>query len=166
MSAMMLKRIPTLDDNELLRLYKNCWAEIEKNSPRIDDARKIILRIHEVWEQRMKSASIGQYKATTPDEGILKALDYKVGKQGEPPHVRRKILTFIMMQRLPFVGSPAYMMEWGEPQSTKRYNKLRSVLHNLYLKSMNMEHFEKASREWVEDRDWLIQHWNISQFKS
>ena len=164
MSEKLILKLPSLDDNELLRLYKNCWSEIDRDSSRVEDARKLIIAVHAVWNERMKAAKHGQYKATTPEEGMLKALDHKVGNQGEPPHVRRKVLAFIMTERLPFVGSPAYMMQWGEPRSSERYNKLRQVLHNLHLKSMNIDRLEKASREWMEDRDWLIRQWNEGKF--
>ena len=59
---------------------------------------------------------------------------------------------------LPFVGSPAYIYEWGDPLSRKRYIKLTNVLKRLYFKAKGLS-WEKAMIEWDSDYDYVVETW-------
>jgi hypothetical protein len=77
---------------------------------------------------------------------------------GEKTAIRRQILELLLEQlQLPIVSSPAYTDEWGEPNSSKRYNKLVRFLESQLTNpsNLNRPNMEKAMIEWAEDLEWV-----------
>jgi hypothetical protein len=89
---------------------------------------------------------------------MLATLGYHVGSvSGERTSVRRKILSRVLEEQLPMVGSPAYTYEWGTPNSAKRYQKLVHVFESQINNpaNHNKPNMEKAMIEWREDLEWV-----------
>lgn len=145
-----------MDDNKLRGLFLNAFKFILKNE-RIEEAEAIIEAIQTTWAARVKAYDFNQYKADTPDTGMLKALGYHVGERGEAEALRHKILDYIMTGTLPPAGSPPYYAEWGEPLTRERYRKLHRVLAS---SAAHFENMEKAHREWEDDLVYLEKMWD------
>ena len=64
-----------------------------------------------------------------------------------------------MQGNLPFCGSPAYMAEWGYPNSKKRYRKLRDVLNQLIYKNRNFPEMTAAIIDWKTDLEYIKNKW-------
>ena len=147
------------DDNALLVMYQNCIRAIFENTKFAQQAKLQMVEICNIWECRLNSAKIGNYKADTPETGILKTVGYHVGNSGEKRARRQKILDFVMSSRLPPVGSPAYMLEWGEPYSKERYRKLHRVLTVFRSGGLHDARREEACRHWGEDLEYIESKW-------
>lgn len=94
-------------------------------------------------------------RSGAPRVGMLGALGYRVGStQGVPTAVRRRILKHVLERQLPLVDSLAYMEEWGQENSTKRYSKLIQFLHSQLTNPANRDS-ARAMIEWNEDLDWV-----------
>lgn len=151
----VISGIPLKNDNELLKLYKNAVRLISND--RFPDAPAVIECIEEEWGNRLAQAKDGDYRATTPNIGMLKSMGYAVGESGEKTPIRRFILDKIMTANLPIVGSPAYTFEWGDKDSTKRYKKLHRTIQSFISGAItrNQPNWEKAIIEWQEDLDFI-----------
>lgn len=154
----ILNKIPGMRDNELLNLFQNA-LRLLREERMIKESNDVLDAIQQEWSKRLELAKQKNYKADTPEEGMLKTLGYKVGNDAEPQKIRYQLLNFIITGHLPFVGSPAYMLEWGEPCSRERYNKLTRVIRRLAFKSSHFENMEKAVSDWEDDLIWLEKEW-------
>jgi hypothetical protein len=70
----------------------------------------------------------------------------------------RADLQLILEQlQLPIVGSPAYTDERGDPNSSKRYNKLVRFFESQLTNpsNINRPNMGKAMIEWAEDLEWV-----------
>lgn len=151
--------IPEYDDIRLRKIFFKCIENLVNNE-QVDDAREILSLIQSEWAKRVSLGEFKKYKATTPDEGMLKGVHYQVGKrEGKPENVRHELLNFIMTGTLPPVGSPPYYEEWGKPLSTKRYQKLERVLTAFIRKFKNSENHIQAVSEWSVDKLYLEENW-------
>ncbi len=150
-----LERIPAWDDNDLARLLKNAMR-LASERKRETDAEKIIDGVSQEWARRLTLYEENQYRATSPEIGVLGFLGYHVGQEGEPQWRRRQILDYVLRFPLPPVGSPAYIAEWGSSGSEKRRTKLCNVLRGL---SENPAHrkSEKALAEWKDDLEYILE---------
>ncbi len=160
MALKVLQNITKLDDNALSRLFINAQKLLEKNDENFD-ARQVIDAIKSEWETRLQLFKQNKYKATTPENGLLSVVGYKVGNEGEKTSIRRKLLDFIMSENLPPVGSPAYLAEWGEKMSKDRYRKLHRVIRVLASSSKTKGNRDKAVIEWEEDLEYLENNWKF-----
>jgi hypothetical protein len=151
----IIKNIPTMNDNNILALYKNAIRLLEKGSN--SDAEKVIAAIQNEWHIRLLKAKKGNYKASTPNIGMLKTLGYAVGQEGVKTKIRQIILGHVMAGQLPVVGSPAYTLEWGTPSSNKRYYKLYRTLQSFVSGAIarSDREMEKAIIEWSEDLEFI-----------
>lgn len=62
----------------------------------------------------------------------MSRLGYHVGEAGGiTESARRKILDFVMTERLPFFHSPIYVREWGEPRTAERFRKLEHFFEGM-----------------------------------
>ena len=154
----ILSNIPNMDDNALARLMNNARAMLVK-SPENQDAAKVIEYIEVEWQKRLHLFQSGKYKASTPENGVLSIVGYKVGNDGGKLRARRQILDYIMSGTLPPVGSPAYIAEWGEPLTRKRYVKLHRVIRVLASSGQTLGTMEKAVSDWEDDLLYLEQEW-------
>jgi hypothetical protein len=65
------------------------------------------------------------------------------------------LLINILTRTIPLCQSPAYKIEWGPPNTKKRYNKLINVLQTLIFVKRNEPGHERALIEWKEDMIYL-----------
>jgi hypothetical protein len=147
------------DDNALTVMYQNCIRAIIENNKFAPQARAQLEQINDIWSHRLKLAASGLYKADTPTVGVLKTVGYQVGNSGEKSARRREILDFVMSSRLPPVGSPAYMLEWGEPNSKERYRKLHRVLTVFRSGGLHDPKMDQACRDWGDDLAYIEAKW-------
>ncbi len=157
----IIEKIPTLSDNELTQLLFNTLKLIaqaesgQKTIASIDDAKRVVQAIEVEWIKRTELAQAG---ADRPKVGILGALGYHVGKSGLSLRKRRPILSFILgAPYLPAVGSPAYLLEWAEPNSPERLQKMATVIANLAREKIAFgeERYADAILHWEADLEWL-----------
>ncbi len=154
----ILQQIPRMDDNRLQKLFLNAQNMLLKN-PSSDDASRVIGEIEKEWQRRLLAFHEGVYKASSPEEGVLQAVGYKVGNDGLPARQRRALLEYILTRQLPPVGSPAYMAEWGAANTKERYRKLHRVIRVLASRALTLGNMEKAACEWEEDLEFLDKTW-------
>lgn len=57
-------------------------------------------------------------------DGLLRYVGYRVGRQGEPHDIRLQMLDCVFHNDLPRVQSPDYMAEWGSPKTAARLQKM------------------------------------------
>lgn len=154
----VLKHIPTMSDNELTRLFTNALTSLEEGKqPEL--ANTVRMAVLAEWEKRLQQYKAGQYKAETPEQGVLSRVGYRVGNNGISQKLRQQRLDYVMSDILPAVGSPAYMAEWGEPGSLKRYKKLHRVLQVFISSANTLGNMDKAQKEWEEDLEYLELKW-------
>lgn len=154
----VIQKIPSMDDNELSQLFQNAQDMLFKDKG-ADAAKSVIVAIEAEWARRLTNFRAGQYKADAPQEGVLKAIGYRVGNNGISEPKRHQLLDFAITGTLPPVGSPAHMAEWGEPCSRTRYAKLHRVIRVLASSARTLGNMEKAAEEWEEDLLYIEQKW-------
>jgi hypothetical protein len=155
----IVEKIPSMDDNQILHLFNNAMRLSEKPE-KANEAEVVLLAIQNEWLKRLLRYQQHQYKAATPEVGMLKTLGYHVGNDGDKSAKRRKILDFIMTGVLPPVSSPAYVAEWGEPRTSKRYRKLHRTIQALKSGADHFDNREKAAIEWAEDLEYIEATWS------
>jgi len=148
-----------LNDNQLLQMYLNCMDAIHAGRPTAARALALVKEVNAVWELQLTAAMDKKFKADTPEVGLLKTVGYRVGKSGEKQQRRWEILDMVMSQELPFVGSPAYMYEWGDPLSCKRYRKLHRVLASFRSGGKHFSNMEVAVEHWEQDIVHIERNW-------
>jgi hypothetical protein len=158
MKAQPIIKLEKFDDNKLLRLFHNALNLIEKEN-HVDAAYEQISLIENEWASRVEKYMMGVSKSTRPDNGLLSTMGYKVGNDGVSKKRREILLTRILTHTIPFCGSPAYMYEWGGPNTRKRYNKLTTVIQLLIIKKKYIPGIEKAIIEWSEDLIYLKENY-------
>ena len=158
--TLISSKLGTMNDNDLLQLFRNCADNIQRQTPLARDARKILTSINEIWQGRLANSRVGLYKADTPEIGILGTVGYHVGKSGEKPVKRQQMLDFVISEVLPFVGSLAYMHEWGLPLSPDRYRKLHRVLTVFRSGALSDDRLSEAVSDWTDDLDYLERTWH------
>jgi hypothetical protein len=154
----ILDKIPSMDDNSLAKLLGNAQTLLAKN-PENEDAQVAINAVQAEWAHRLALFKEGNYKASTPENGVLSVVGYKVGNDGGSETQRRLKLDFIMTGVLPPVASPAYIAEWGEPKTRDRYRKLHRVIRVLASSNKSFPNRELAVQQWEDDLVYLEQTW-------
>lgn len=155
----ILKKIPEMDDNALARLLGNAQTLLQKK-PDNQEAVLVIEMVQEEWARRLHLFRKGDYKATSPEQGVLSIVGYKVGNNGGSEKQRRSKLDYLMSGTLPPVASPAYMAEWGEPNTRQRYRKLHRVIRVLASSGKKFPNMELAVQHWEDDLVYLEQNWS------
>lgn len=154
----MVKKINEYSDEGLLTLFSNAMNLIEKGQ-RVQEAEDVIKKIELEWEERLKQYLFADEKADRPSRGMLKTIGYAVGNDGVGTVKRQLLLDHLIQGTLPFCGSPAYMAEWGYPNSKKRYRKLRDVLNQLVYKNRNFQEMASAIIHWQTDLEYIKGKW-------
>ena len=152
--AHITEKVPTFNDKELLALFRNAHNILSgkgKGTP--DAARAVINTVEHEWAKRLALAKEGKYKASLPDIGMLKTMGYTVGALGESKARRQDVLEIVFVSELPLVGSPAYTLEWGTPNSVKRFQKMRRTLQALIDNAD--PGWGKAIKDWSEDLEFI-----------
>lgn len=149
-----------MSDGDLERMFRSCVNAITQAKPNAGEAEKRLGEINAIWRTRLSAALEGRYKAESPEVGVLKTLGYQVGKEGLPERARRALLDYAMSGNLPFVGSPAHMMEWGDPCTSTRYRKLHRVLAGFATSARTQgEHMSVAGANWEADLAYVEDVW-------
>ena len=157
MTLKVLANIPKMDDQALSRLFIN--AQKMHNINNDQNAGLVLDAIKKEWAKRLELFEQNKYKASSPEQGVLHMVGYRVGNDGEKTAFRRHILNFIISDILPPVGSPAHMAEWGKPLSYDRYRKLHRVIRVLASRGKTMGNMDKAVSEWEDDLLYLEEFW-------
>lgn len=91
------------------------------------------------------------------EEGLLRQYGYKVGASGLPVSQRRQILDSVFLQPLAFLDDTIYLSEWGEPNTSRRLQKLAESIaaFTRNAKRRNMSSFSKAIQDWEADLAYL-----------
>ncbi len=158
--AIKIENIPTLSDVRLRNLFLNAIKiRLDPTNKWYDEAERAIAAIQDTWSDRVRRQQFQDYKADTPEEGMLKSVGYKVGENGESYEVRHRLLDFLIEGVLPPAGSPPYYEDWGEPSSKQRYRKLHRVIRVLASSASHFSNMEKAAREWEDDLIYIEDKW-------
>ena len=147
-----------MSDNELSKLFTNA-LELIHNKKMVDSAQQVLEAIEVEWSKRLEAYKDGEYKADTPEKGVLKTLGYRVGNDGVSSEKRKMLIDYLLNQQLPPVGSLAHMAEWGEPSSKQRYRKAHRVIQVLKSSASTLGYMDKAAKEWAEDLDYMEKTW-------
>ena len=149
--------LTTKTEEELFILFTNCRNVLEDNAARHrhQTAQEIITKIETEWDRRIKESESGNYRTTRPTKGMMSRLGYRVGEAGGiTESARRKILDFVMTERLPFFHSPMYVREWGEPRTKERFQKLIHFFEGM-LNGRYTGDVDRAMDEWSQDLDYV-----------
>ena len=138
---------------QLFQRFLNCIRAIVDNRD-VDNARTLIAVIQKEW-QRRRVCGDAICDDDRPEQGMLGALGYHVGHSQGQPAETRLILKFVLEGELPMVHSANYMVEWGEPNSSKRFEKLVRVLQNLIDGNRSKPRSKLAVGQWSEDLEWI-----------
>jgi len=149
------ERVKERSNEELAQWYRslNIRVDDRRNSKKVEDSKFVLRLILEEFRQRQDKPN--QEFITIPEIGLLKVMGYKVGIEGLKESARRRILKDVLKGHLPLVDSVAYMNEWGDPRSEKRFNKTKNCLLGF---SNDPIHRSKtaALKDWQADLNWLL----------
>ncbi len=148
----IVNKIPSLEDAELIQMFKNAMRVLSKGENA--QAELVKVAIEQEWKRRVERAQAGGPSWERPTKGMLHELGYHVGENGERREIRRRILKHVLEGELPLVSSIAYTLEWGSPGTKQRYWKLTRFLEG-QIANRAYEYMEKAIIEWSEDLDWV-----------
>jgi hypothetical protein len=146
-------------DADLLIIFNNCVRTLAKGTN--ENAVQVVQGIEQEWQRRLK----GWSSDPRPNEGMLAALGYHVGNNGEKLAVRRRILKHVLEGELPVVGSVAYTAEWGRPLSRQRFDKLTRFFMNMLEGAGNNPGMTSANAQWQADLDWVKEQYTESPSK-
>ena len=149
----ILDLLQSKSDADLLIIFQNCVRALAKGTN--ENAVKVVQGIEREWQRRLKAWSYDP----RPSEGMLSALGYHVGNNGEKLAVRRRILKHVLEGELPVVGSVAYTAEWGRPLTRKRFDKLSRFFVNMLEGTGNNPGMTSAVAQWQADLDWVIEQY-------
>ncbi len=92
-----------------------------------------------------------------PDDGMLSAYGYRVGKHGLPTSVRQVILERVFKADLHLVHSREYTQQWGAPSSSDRLSKLAWTISSLADNAARnaSANYSRAVDDWIYDLEWL-----------
>ena len=128
---------------ELTDMYLKSVKAIANTS--LDDKKGALALRNSVfaeWRKRKQSGEFFKWRSVrtpsgiakidsirSPDEGMLSAFGYHVGKvQGLPTEIRKLILDDIFLSELPPINGREYMQSWGYPRTSPRLRKLDRTL--------------------------------------
>lgn len=154
----VLEKIPRMSDGELSILFANTIEYIHQGKQLVL-AERVKIAIQSEWMKRLKAFEKGQYKAESPEIGVLKTIGYRVGNDGVKAEKRKALIDYLINEQLPPVGSPAHMAEWGLPSSIERYRKSHRVIQVLLSSARTAGNMDKATLEWEEDLRYMEERW-------
>lgn len=173
--------------SELMNLWRNALRirSNDKDKFRHSQADKIIRKINEEWERRgkmprnpegyfdwpgtdAKSGLGGIQTENWLKTGLLNFMGYKVGEtDGEPRHVRQRILTEIFSGPLPPVFEQSYLEKWADPSSAGRLHQLAETIAALTrnAKRRRDAKMNAAIRDWEADLEFLHDEYYVGKFR-
>ena len=147
------------DDASLIIMFQNCMRAIRRGGPRVTVAEQLINTINLEMNRRLALANAYHFSAETPSVGLLKAMGYSVGNNGETIETRREIIDYIMTKPLPPISSISYMASWGDPLSQRRYQKLSRTLESFVSNSHSRGSMDLACYQWEQDLLYIQEKW-------
>jgi hypothetical protein len=99
-------------------------------------------------------------------EGMLRYLEYQVGKNGEHSSYRQALLSRIFESALPPVFDRVYMAEWGANSTSIRLHKMAHCLATFArnFKYQDDDRFDEAIRHWEADLEFLHDKYYVGKF--
>ena len=101
------------------------------------------------------------------ERGMLDILGYYVGEMYPTPRgIRRCILEYVFECHLPPLRDRHYLLEWGEPQTAQRLNKLANTLAALTrnAKRRDVISYARAIDDWEGDLALLYERYYVRFF--
>ena len=145
-------------DKELMTLLHNTMNHCDQKRA-LDKKREV----YKIWSFRNELFTSGTRLNVHPWDGVLSAFGYHVGDNGiNDTKKRHKILDHVLEAPIPPVRDPAYVKEWGKPNSRKRIRKLERTLIGLYkgfskIKTNRQISYERAINQWKMDLQYIRQ---------
>lgn len=99
-----------------------------------------------------------------PSPGVLKQMGYQVGRNGDGPSRRRRILESVYEAKLTASSADErnYILEWGPPSSRTRARKMKQSLAGFIKYAGRRDaDMSAAIADWEEDLAWLRQHYQL-----
>ena len=180
----LVKSLPEQDPYRLLSMWKNA-VRISGDRARghlHGEAAIMVTAISREWDRRATTLADDEYFSwPTTDapggrrtgqyrdlrhEGMLKYLEYKVGKDGEHSSYRHALLSRIFENALPPVFDRLYMAEWGPNESSIRLHKMAHCLASFAknFKYQNNDKYDEAIRHWEQDLEYLHDRYYVGRF--
>ena len=180
----LINALPDKNPYDLLKTWKNAVRILgdKTRSPMHADAEAMSVAISNEWDRRAKTlADDAYFKWPTTDapggrrkeqyrdlrqEGMLRYLDYRVGKDGEHSTYRHALLTRIFENALPPVFDRLYVAEWGPVGSSIRLHKMAHCLASFAknFKYQNTDKFDEAIKHWEQDLEYLHDRYYVGRF--
>jgi hypothetical protein len=144
-----------------------------------EQAEVIIRMINDEWRKRMARADLsdsfrwpdatarhvtmsdndaraGWTSDVMVEDGMLKEMGYRVGRNGPSAPVRQKMLSEIFMRTLPPVFPKPYMDQWGANGSARRLHKIAGCLAAFARNAARLPgNYDEAISDWKEDLEFL-----------
>lgn len=180
----LVRSLPGQDPYRLLSMWKNAVRISDDRSQKHlhGDAAIMAVAISKEWERRAKTLADDAYfrwpSTEAPGgrrnghyrdlryEGMLKYLEYKVGKDGEHSSYRHALLSRIFENALPPVFDRLYMAEWGPNGSSIRLHKMAHCLASFAknFKYQDNDKYDEAIRHWEQDLEYLHDRYYVGRF--
>jgi len=180
----LVKSLPGQDPYSLLSMWKNAVRMSDDASRKHlhGDAAIMVAAISKEWDRRAKAlADDAYFKWPTTEapggrrnvqysdfrhEGMLKYLEYKVGKDGEHSSYRHALLARIFENALPPVFDRLYMAEWGPNGSSIRLHKMAYCLASFAknFKYQDNDKYDEAIKHWEQDLEYLHDRYYVGRF--
>jgi len=180
----LVKSITEQDPYRLLSMWKNAVSILDDRSKRHHhgDAENMVRAISNEWDRRAETlADDAYFKWPTTEarggrrnghyrdlreEGMLRYLEYKVGKDGEHSSYRQALLSRIFENALPPVFDRLYLAEWGPNRSSIRLRKMAQCLASFAknLKHQRNDKYDEAVQHWEQDLEYLHDRYYVGQF--
>lgn len=184
----VVPKIPSMGMSQLVRLWGNAarlsMDKRKRGEKSYSDAVFVLKEIEKEWKRRGTKPPNPEDFFEWPDstavggdgrlsgsawvkEGVLSYMGYRVGRtDGLSSDIRRRILELVFEGALPPVFEPAYLREWGKPQSAARLQKMAETLAALSrnAKRKKSAQMRSAIKSWDQDLEFLYQNFYIDRF--
>lgn len=180
----LLSSLPDRDPFSLLKMWKNAIRILgdKDRASQQGKAASMAAAISKEWDRRAKSMPDDAYfkwpNTDTPGggrhehcrglrgEGMLRYLEYQVGKNGGHSSLRQALLSRIFEDALPPVFDRVYMADWGANGTSVRLHKMAHCLATFArnFKYQDDDKFDEAIRHWEADLEFLHDKYYLGTF--
>mgnify|MGYP003666432847 CR=1 FL=1 len=185
--TVVIRGLPTKSTSELRQIWLNAVRMMQRTqSHNLIHLNRLMENIESEWQRRAATASPGDeeyFKWPTteapaakqsmgaidvPGQGMLSYLEYHVGRtNGQATKVRQTLLDRVFAGKLPPVFDRAYMMQWSEPGSARRLEKMAETLSAFArnFKRRDDDRMDQAIREWEADLNYIFEKYYVGKFR-
>jgi hypothetical protein len=175
---------------ELTQVLKNCnqkFLELQqlvkdlsnRDAQKVEEIKKIQEDLKKLEEALDKSRSFVWPTTTVKPslhklpndsfkygEGLLRKYGYKVGIHGNNQSERLKTLDFIFLHQIDGIQDSEYLIEWGQPNTAKRLQKLAESIaaFTRNAKRDKGKDYRKAIQDWEADLAYLKRTYYDNRF--